>query len=121
MRHIFFYCGLIVLIIFAIMACIALWPQVGFAHDPEAPVAAGETFWATPYKNSAGVSCCGEHDMVFVPHWMMAGKRVGDQITVNFPAYGRQTITIQKIYPTRDPKGRAAITFYGCAFKAFAM
>jgi len=75
--------------------------------------------WIQPKKNNSGVSCCGANDIAEVPHWLVSDAVEGSQITVEFPAYGEQTITVQKVFPTED--GKSYVTYYGCIFKPFGM
>jgi hypothetical protein len=73
--------------------------------------------WVDQY--SAGpYSCCLPEDTVFLEPWRVAGLRVGDYIIVKFPN-GTFNVHVKKIYQTRDPKGRALITRWGCVFRSF--
>lgn len=78
----------------------------------------GQWAWVMDFKNAKGQSCCGPRDTAFIPHEVASGAQVGSVIVANF--FGvEKAVVVNKIYPTKDPKGRAAVTIYGCLFKAF--
>ena len=82
-------------------------------------LAHGEHNWMRNYSNGE-ISCCHETDVEYIPHWKAENLRIGDTYTGHFFG-GERTVTIKKIFPTEDKQGRAAVTYYGCLFKAFGM
>ena len=69
------------------------------------------------YRNAKGQSCCGPLDTAFIPHEVANSARIGSVIVASFNGI-KEPVVVNKIYEfTKDPKGRAVITFYGCLFR----
>ena len=75
--------------------------------------------WVREHTNGF-VSCCLPEDSVFIETWRVSSLVEGDQIRVDFPT-GDMTVTVKRIYPTQDSRGRSVITKYGCLFRPFGM
>ena len=76
----------------------------------------GEWAWIQKYNNNVGYNCCTKLDATVVPHEVANSAQVGSVIMADFPV-GPTPVTVNKIYPTEDPRGRAWITKYGCLFR----
>lgn len=68
------------------------------------------------YNTPNGMSCCDERDATVIPHEIANEAKVGSDVVAHFP-HGPIIVRIQIIHPTRDPKGRAWVTKYGCLFR----
>lgn len=96
------------------------------------PLAASAHDWIEDgnYRSVHGVRCCSElwgdsmehehtggaPDCAAIPDALAWGSRVGSVIDVPL-AYGPVPTTINVIYPSRDPLGRAMACTTGCLFR----
>jgi hypothetical protein len=65
---------------------------------------------------NAGLNCCDERDISVIPHSLANSAAVGSVLTWEFPT-GRYNVVVQNIYETKDAKGRAFLTRWGCLFR----
>jgi hypothetical protein len=76
----------------------------------------GEWAWIQQYNTPNGMSCCDRRDATPIAHEVANEARVGSEVVAPFPN-GPIIVKVLIIHPTRDPKGRAWITKYGCLFR----
>lgn len=79
----------------------------------------GHHDWMRKYSNGE-ISCCDKTDIAYIPHWEANAFHVGDTYRAVFPS-GPETVEILKVYPTEGDRGRAAISKWGCLFRAFGL
>ena len=91
-----------------VVVFLLLFTSPAYAH--------GQWAWIQDYNTPNGMSCCDERDAVVIPHEVAAEARVGSDVVAPFP-FGPIIVKVKIIHPTRDPKGRAWVTKYGCLFR----